>query len=279
MKAGERLSKRKVVLITGASSGIGRVTASLLAKNGYRVFGTSRQPDTNTPSEYEMLQLDVRSDRSVNGCIRSLMERTGRLDVLINNAGYKLTGALEETSLPEAQSQFETNFFGTVRMVKAVLPIMRRQRDGQIINLGSLAGLIGVPFHGFYSASKYALEGYTEALRHEVKGLNIRVSIIEPSFFRTHLASSARSSAEVISEYSGMRERVLRVFEKSVQTGADPNLVAKLILSIIESRAPQLRYRIGKDAKRLPRIKAIVPAAAFEAGVRRNFHLDRQEGT
>jgi short-subunit dehydrogenase len=267
--------KQKVVLITGASSGVGKITASLLAGSGYRVFGTSRQPGKDASSEYEMLPLDVRSDESVNSCIRSLLERTGRLDVLINNAGYELAGALEETSVEEAKAQFETNFFGVVRMVKAVLPIMRSQRSGQIITVGSLAGLVAVPFHGFYSASKYALEGYGEALRHEAKGFNISISIVEPGFMRTNLASSARSSAEVISEYSPMRERAQKVFKESVQAGDDPRIVARVILSIIESRSPRLRYRIGKEAKRLPRIKAVVPQNAFEAGVRRNFHLDR----
>jgi short-subunit dehydrogenase len=275
MKTEDRASKRKVVLITGASSGIGKVTASLLAGSGYRVFGTTRQPANDASSEYEMLLLDVRSDESVGSRIRALLERAGRLDVLINNAGYELAGALEETSLAEAKEQFDTNFFGVVRIVKAVLPIMRSQRSGQIIMIGSLAGLVAVPFHGFYSASKYALEGYGEVLRHEVKGFNISVSIVEPGFMRTNLAISARSSADVIDDYSEMRERAKRMFEKFVKAGDDPGIVARVILSIMESHSPRLRYRVGKEAKRLPRIKAIVPQAAFEAGVRRNFHLDR----
>jgi NAD(P)-dependent dehydrogenase (short-subunit alcohol dehydrogenase family) len=274
MNALEKASKQKVVLITGASSGFGEVTASLLAERGYRVFGTSRNPDRNRAWGYEMLPLDVRSDDSVRACVQGLMERTGRLDVLISNAGYELAGAVEETLIEEAKEQFETNFFGTVRMVKAALPVMRKQGGGRILLISSLAGLLGVPFHGLYSASKYALEGYAEALRHEVKGFAILVSLIEPSFFRTNLARAARNSAETISEYAGMRERVLKVFERSVLAGQDPGLVALLILSIIESRSPRLRYRVGKDAKRLPRIKALVPEAAFEAGVRRNFHLD-----
>jgi NAD(P)-dependent dehydrogenase (short-subunit alcohol dehydrogenase family) len=202
------------------------------------------------------------------------MERTGRLDVLISNAGYELAGAVEETSINEARDQFETNFFGAARMVKAALPVMRKQGGGRILLVSSLAGLISVPFHGFYSASKYALEGYAEALRHEVKGFNISVSLIEPGFFRTNLARAARNSTETISEYAGMRERALKAFERAVQTGEDPGLVASLILSVVESRSPRLRYRVGKDAKRLPRIKALVPESAFEAGVRRNFHLD-----
>lgn len=275
MCAEKESSKQKVVLITGASSGFGRETATLLAKSGYRVFGTSRNPERNRAWGYEMIPLDVRSDNSVRACVQGLMERTGRLDVLVSNAGYELAGAVEETSIDEARDQFETNFFSTVRLVKTALPMMRKQGGGRIVLVSSLAGLIAIPFHGFYSASKYALEGYAEALRHEVKGFNISVSLVEPGFFRTNLASSARSSADVIDVYSGMRGRARRMFEEFVQAGDDPGIVATVILSIIESRSPRLRYRVGKDAKRLPRIKAIVPQDAFEAGVRRNFHLDR----
>lgn len=275
MNAMEKPSKQKAVLITGASSGFGEVTASLLAERGYRVFGTSRNPDRDRARTYEMLPLDVRSDDSVRACVQVLMERAGWLDVLISNAGYELAGAVEETSIEEAKEQFETNFFGTARIVRAALPIIRKQGGGRILLMSSLAGLVGLPFHGFYSASKYALEGYAEALRHEVKKFNISVSFIEPGFFRTNLARSARISAKTISEYARMRERALQVFERSVQAGADPGTVASLILSIIESRSPRLRYRVGKDAKRLARIKTLVPEAAFEAGVRRNFHLDK----
>jgi len=274
MNAQEKESEHNVVLITGASSGFGEVTAALLATRGYRVFGTSRNLARNRPGGYDMLPLDVRADDSVRACVQGLLDRTGRLDVLISNAGYELAGAVEETSIEEAKEQFETNFFGTVRMVKASLPVMRKQGGGRIVLVSSLAGLLGVPFHSFYSASKFALEGYAEALRHEVKRFNIRVSLVEPSFFKTNLAGAARKSAETIREYAEMRERARQSFERSVQAGADPGLVASLVLCIIENRSPRLRYPVGKDAKRLPRIKALVPEAAFEAGVRRNFRLD-----
>jgi peroxiredoxin len=160
MNAEEKSSKQRAVLITGASSGFGAVTASLLAERGYRVFGTSRNPGRNRTQTYEMFPLDVRSDDSVRTCIQGLIKRTGRLDVLISNAGYELAGAVEETSIDEAKEQLDVNFFGTVRMVKAALPVMRKQGGGRILLISSLAGLLGVPFQGFYSASKYALEGY-----------------------------------------------------------------------------------------------------------------------
>jgi len=275
MNGRNKMLEHKVALVTGASSGLGRSTAFLLADNGFTVFGTSRQPDKSRFFEYETLPLDVRSDESAQNCIRTIMERTGRLDVLINNAGYALAGGIEETSILEAKAQFETNFFGAVRMVRAVLPIMRKQQGGQIINISSLAGLMGLPFLGFYTASKYAIEGYTETLRHEVRTFNIRVSLIEPSFFKTDLARSTQRSADPIKDYSAMHERAIQASDQSVQEGDNPDRVAELILSVIKSKYPRLRYRVGKQSIWLPRVKAFSPESAFEAGVRRNFHLDR----
>lgn len=267
--------EKKVVLITGASSGFGEAAAALLVKNGYTVFGTSRKPEGTNSHGYAMLKLDVCSDDSVHDCIQNVMKRAGRIDVLVNNAGYELVGALEETTIHEAKSQFETNLFGVARMVKAVLPIMRGQQSGQIINVGSLTGLLALPFCGYYSASKYALEGYTEALRHEVKHFKIKVSIVDPSFFKTNLGKSSQLSAERISDYSRMRLEVFNHFKKSEQTGEDPIIVANLIQSIIESNRPKLRYRIGKDAVWRPRLRAMMPNDLFEAVFRKSFRLDQ----
>jgi short-subunit dehydrogenase len=167
---------QNVVPITGASSGVGQAAARLLAQRGYKVFGTSRNPATaESIPMVEMLPLDVRADASVHACVEAVSHRGGRLDVLVNNAGFELAGALEELSPPEAEAQFETNFFGVVRMINAVLPSMRQQKRGRIVNVGSLSGLSPIPFLGIYSASKFALEGYMEALRHEVKPFNIHV--------------------------------------------------------------------------------------------------------
>lgn len=270
------MTKNKVVLITGASSGFGQMAAALLAKHGYTVFGTSRQLNSTKGDAYTMLKLDVCSDESVHDCVQAVMKSAGRIDVLVNNAGYELVGALEETTIDEAKSQFETNFFGVVRMAKAVLPIMRTQRIGQIINIGSLTGLLALPFCGLYSASKYALEGYTEALRYEVKNFNINVSIVDPSFFRTNLGKSSHMSSDRISDYSRMRLEVFNYFKKSDETGEDPILVAKLIKSIIESNKPRLRYRIGKDAIWRPRLRAVMPSGLFEVALRKSFKLDQR---
>lgn len=267
--------EQRVVLITGASSGLGLATASLLAGRGFKVFGTSRKPLTDKANGFEMLQLDVNLDESVNACIQALMQKTGRIDVLVNNAGYALHGAIEETSISEAKSQFETNFFGAVRTVKAMLPIMRQQGGGQIINVSSLAGLIASPFEAFYCASKHAIEGYTEALRHEVKRFNIRVSMVEPGFFKTNIGSASISSAAAgsVHDYSEMYQRFLSVAKELVQNGLDPKLVAETVLRIIESKSPRLRYIVGKE-KQIPRIRRIVPESMFESMTRRYWKLD-----
>jgi NAD(P)-dependent dehydrogenase (short-subunit alcohol dehydrogenase family) len=274
LKETNKTTKLKTVLITGASSGFGKATAELLAGQGYRVFGTSRHSNGVDPADYEMLTLDVRDDASVRRCVDAMLAKTGRIDILINNAGYELSGALEETAVEEAKAQFETNFFGVLRMTNAVLPVMREQREGRIINIGSLAGLVSVPFHGMYSASKYALEGYTEALRQEVRPFNIRVSLVEPGFSSTNLARSGKQSSRLISDYSPMRERISPVFIESIHRGQQPEEIARLILALIRKASPRLRYRVGSDSVWLPRVKMMVTEASFEAGVRRKFHLD-----
>ncbi len=274
MKRRRKENEQSTILITGASSGFGKAAASLLAKHGYRVFGTSRQVDKNEETDYEMLLLDVRSDSSVHDRVDAVLAQTGRIDVLINNAGYELAGALEETSVAEAKEQFETNLFGIIRMTNAVLPVMRKKRAGRIINISSLAGLVAVPFHGVYSASKYAVEGYSEALRQEVKGFNIYVSMIEPGFFNTNLAHSAQHSANSISDYADMRRHAEAVFRESVQKAPRPEIVAAIILAVVTSRSPVLRYRVGTEAVWLPRVKAIMPQKGFEIGVRKTFELD-----
>jgi NAD(P)-dependent dehydrogenase (short-subunit alcohol dehydrogenase family) len=265
------MSEQKVVLITGASSGIGRATAALLAERGFSVFGTSRKPDKVQTSDFEMLQLDVRSDESVGACVQTLMERAGRLDVLINNAAYGLMGAGEETTLPQAKSLFEVNFFGAVRMVNAVLPTMREQRSGQIINVSSLAGLVAWPFDAAYCATKYALEGYTESLLYEVKPFNIRVSIVEPDFFKSDFVNSMQVAAESIDDYAQTRQQAITIFEESMQRGADPTIVAKLILRVIEDESPRLRYRVGRAAIWIPRIRSIIPEGLFQAAIERHL--------
>ena len=222
---------------------------------------------------FEMLPLDVDSDDSVNSCVKTVTTKAGRLDVLINNAGFVLTGGLEETSVEEAKSQFETNFFGAVRMVKAVLPIMRKQHSGQIINISSIAATFPVPFEGYYAAAKAALLSYSESLRHEVKSLGVKVSVVEPGFFKTNLALTRHQAESLIQDYDGMRSRAVKVLEEDVEKGGDPKRVADIVLRIIESRSPRLEYLAGKSG-RYRTLKHILPQSMMESAIRRRWKLD-----
>jgi NAD(P)-dependent dehydrogenase (short-subunit alcohol dehydrogenase family) len=268
------MSIQRVVLITGASSGVGQSTARLLSQRGYTVLGTSRNSTSaETIPGIEMLSLDVRADDSVQACVEAVYRRCGRLDVLINNAGYELAGAVEELSPQEAGAQFETNFFGVVRMVNAVLPAMRHHKRGHIINVGSLSGLSAIPFLGIYSASKFALEGYTEALRHEVKPFNIHVSLTEAGFLKTPMMNH-RQAANRLMEYDPWRQRALNAVRDYEEKGPGPEAVAETLLEIISSSNPRLRYLIGPQAKSVARLRRFLPARMYEHGVRRTFSLD-----
>ncbi|MGH7546289.1 MAG: SDR family NAD(P)-dependent oxidoreductase [Gemmatimonadota bacterium] len=266
--------EERVVLVTGASTGIGRAVAGLLGEKGLTVFGTSRRPTGVEPVPgVEWLPLDVHSDESVAACVKAVVDRAGRVDVLINNAGFALGGPLEAATLEEAKAQFETNLWGTVRLVKAVLPGMRARRSGRILNISSLVGLVPIPFLGFYSASKFALEGYTEALRHEVKPLGIHVSLLEPGFIKTPLTQHAQSAADRIRDYEPWRERAFEAVRKYADAAPDPSLVARAAWRVLASRSPRLRYRVGKEAIRVYGQRRFLPEALFERGLRRAFHL------
>ena len=238
----------QVVLISGASSGIGQVTAKLLSERGFKVFGTSRKPSgfEKIPG-VEVLSLDVCSDESVSDCVGAVLKNAGRLDILVNNAGYFLNCAIEEATMEEVKAQFETNLFGAVRLIKAVMPIMREQGSGQIINISSGLGLFPLPFTGFYAASKFALEAYTETLRHEVKPFNIQVSLVEPAFIKTNFMQNTKMAANQIIDYDPWRQRVEEVQLKYVEKAIDPTLVAKRILGIIDNKSPRLRNIVGMD--------------------------------
>src|SRR5216117_1220186 len=225
----------QTVLVTGASSGIGQVIAQLLTERGFTVYGTSRKP-TGT-----LVPLDVRSDDSVRACL----DRVGKIDVLVNNAGYTLMGSAEETSIEEAKGQLETNFFGVVRMVNAVLPAMRKAGAGKIINVGSLAGITAIPFGAFYTASKFAIEGYSEALWHELRPLGISVSVIEPGFVHTAIGDTTQIAGSPLTAYDPVRNRATSALNRHVNKGIAPEAVARTVLRAVESRTPSLRYRVG----------------------------------
>ena len=266
-------SGKKIVLITGASSGFGRSTAALMAKKGYVVFGTSRKPKSENDEGFSMLQLDVDSDDSAESCVSSVIDKAGRVDVLVNNAGYVLTGGIEETSIAEAKAQFETNFFGTVRMTKAVLPGMRLRRSGRIVNVGSLSGTFPVPFEGFYASTKAALVAFSEALRGELMQFGIKVSLVEPGFFHTNLSNARKVAANPIGDYSSVRERAISRLLKDIDGGGDATAVAETIIEAIESPSPKLRYPVGRE-KRYLLAKRILPSSILESQVRKHWGIE-----
>src|SRR4051794_21355884 len=197
------MASQPVALVTGASSGIGRATAELLAANGFTVFGTSRAPVQDTRS-YTWLPMDVRSDDSVQAAVQSLLAQAGRIDLLVNNAGYVQFGAIEESSIADAQAQLDTNLFGVIRLVQAVLPVMRQQGSGRIINVSSIVGRVAAPYGGLYATSKFALEGLSEALREEVRPFGVSVSLVEPSYVKTPIVSQLPTN--LIPDYTPGRQ-------------------------------------------------------------------------
>jgi NAD(P)-dependent dehydrogenase (short-subunit alcohol dehydrogenase family) len=265
--------EQPVALVTGASSGIGAATAALLAERGYRVFGTSRGPTDATPAGVDMLELDVRSDASVAACVEAVVRRTGRIDVLVNNAGFMLFGESEGTSLEQAREQFETNFFGAIRMINAALPVMRRQGEGRIVNVSSLVGLTGVPLLSLYSASKFALEGYSESLRYELRDFGISVSLIEPGFVATGLRHSGQAATRPVAAYDRVRAAALAAIGERIEAGLPPGRVAEAVMRAVADRRPRLRYRVGSEATWVPWARMIAPPARFEATTRRLFKL------
>src|SRR5215831_19229101 len=261
----------KVALVTGASSGIGHATAELLAASGFTVFGTSRAPSQTTHS-YTWLPLDVRSDASVEAAIQSLLEQAGRIDVLVNNAGYAHIGAIEESSIADVHAQLDTNLFGVIRMIKAVLPVMRRQGSGRIINVSSVVGHVAPPYAGLYATSKFALEGLSEALREEVRQFGVDVSLVEPSFVKTSIVS--QTPTHPIAAYNAARQAALQDLSTSIESGMEPLKVAQVILRAATTR-PRLRYLVGRDAKLLMLLKHLLPESLFERVRRRVFQVDK----
>lgn len=265
----------KVVLITGASSGIGKAIALYLQQKGYQVYGTSRNPSRTPDLPFPLVALDVTREETIQSAVDQVVSQEGRLDILINNAGVGITGPIEETPDDEILKAFETNYFGPIKMIKAVLPVMRQNKAGLIINITSIAGYMGLPFRGIYSASKGALELTTEAFRMELKGSGIRMTNVAPGDFATNIAAG-RYHAPVVedSPYRDTYGATLELMNGHVDQGDDPILMAKAIHKIIETPQPRVHYKVGQPLQRLSTaLKSLLPDKWFEKMLAKHYKL------
>jgi NAD(P)-dependent dehydrogenase (short-subunit alcohol dehydrogenase family) len=268
--------KPKVVLITGASSGIGQACARQLARREYRVFGTSRRPQARAEEPFPMISMDVTDEDSVREGVAMVLAQAGRLDAVVNNAGFGFGGAVEDTSIDEAQEMFDANFFGMLRVCRAVLPHLRERRAGTIVNISSLAGLIAQPFVGMYCATKFAMEAVSEALRMEVRPFGIHVVLIEPGDTRTGFTASRRrtQASQANSPYAENMERTLAVIEHDEETGSSPEAVARLLERVLRSRSPRLRYPVASAFQRsAAAARKLMPGGLYERALARYYRV------
>lgn len=265
--------KPNVILVTGASSGIGKKSAEYLADNGHIVYGTSRFPGSYPkPSNFTILQMDVTDSEMIKDTIEQIVDREGRIDVLINNAGMGIAGEIENISIGNAKDQFETNFFGYLRLIKQVLPIMQKQNLGKIINISSIGGLIGLPYQNIYSASKFAIEGLTESLYKELYKTKINVVLIEPGDFKTEF--TARRKIDKNSTKSKGFNKVIEIIEKDENNGQDSIIIAKLLNKIVNKSNPRLRYTVGAfDQKLATFLKRILPNRLFDWIIMKHYKV------
>lgn len=263
----------KTVLITGASSGIGQVTANYLHQQGLTVVGTSRQPE-GKQTDYEVIGLDVTDQQSVSNCVQEVIERHGKLDILINNAGFGMVGGLAETTIEELQQQFETNFFGVHRMVRACVPHFRKQGSGMIINMGSFGGRLAIPYQTHYSASKAALAFYSDGLRMELMREGLVVTCIEPGDTKTDF-DAGRRWVEAY-QPDPVAERAVEIMKTAESNGADPLNIAKLIAKLIRRGKAKPRYTTGIDAKLVNPLQRLLPYSMVERGLMLNYKIPRK---
>jgi NAD(P)-dependent dehydrogenase (short-subunit alcohol dehydrogenase family) len=265
----------KVVLITGGSSGIGKAVGEFLHHKGFTVYGTSRNPESITASIFPLIKLDVRNPESIHDAFAEIIEKSGRVDVVINNAGVGITGPLEEIPTQEIKNNFETNFFGPIEVMKAILPQMRLQKSGIIINITSIAGYMGLPYRSVYSASKGALELITEALRMEVKSFGIQITNVAPGDFATNIAAG-RFHAPLIkgSAYEKTYGKTLKMMDEHVNHGSNPNEMAHVIFDIIQNPAPKGHYKVGSFLQKLSIVlKRILPDKKYENMLMKHYKL------
>lgn len=274
------MMQQQVILITGTSSGFGKVIATQLAIQGHIVYGTSRKgtsasvPSASSLHEVQMLQLDLTDPASISAAISVIITEQGHIDVLINNAGMGISGAIELTSEEDIRRQMDTNFMGAVRMCKAVLPYMRQAGRGQIINISSIAGMLAVPFQAFYSASKFAIEGYSEALYQEVKPFGIRVCVVEPGDFCTGFTAQRQVCTESLkhSQYGEPFAKAMHSVEQSENNGCRPEKLGKAICKLVNSPHPAFRTKVGPwEQVFFARIKPMLPFGMVDWLIRRFY--------
>lgn len=266
----------QVVLITGASSGIGLMCAQHLQALGHTVYGASRRAGQTAVAGVRPLAMDVNDDASVQDGIERIVAEQGRLDVVVNCAGFGIAGAVENTSIDEAKQQFETNFFGTLRVCQQALPVLRRQKHGLIVNVSSLGGLVAIPFQGLYSASKFAVEGMTEALRMEVAPFGVKVVLIAPGDFATGFTAQRVRTAHALTDptYQRAFTTAVAIMERDEQNGPSPERIAVLLARILATPNPRLRYSVGRTDQRLGvRLKAFLPQGLYERLVKQTYGL------
>ncbi len=267
--------KQRIALVTGASSGIGEATAKRLALAGYKVYGTSRRGAPAGERSFEMLPLDVTRDESVEAAVAKVIRLEGRIDLLVNNAGFSTAPAgAEESSIAQARSIFDTNFFGLVRMTRAVVPHMRHQGGGRIINIGSVFGFLPMPYMALYAATKHAVEGYSESLDHELRTMGIRVSVVEPANTKTKFDANLLEPDAKLDEYRGPRAAVGKRLAEMIADADEPGVVADTVLKAATAAHPRIRYAAGGRANFLQLLRTFAPAGMVDAGIRKNLRLD-----
>ncbi|MES2312227.1 MAG: oxidoreductase [Pseudomonadota bacterium] len=267
--------KKSIALVTGASSGIGKATAERLAIAGYTVYGTSRRAAQANQQPFAMLSLDVTRDESAAAAVEEVIRLEGRIDLLVNNAGFSVAPAgAEESSIEQAQAIFDTNFFGMIRMTRAVVPHMRRQGVGRIINISSVLGFLPMPYGALYAATKHAVEGYSESLDHELRTRGIRVSVIEPAYTKTQFDANFLEPDSKLDEYREIRAALAEKTKELVEAGDKPGVVADAVLRAALAPRPKLRYTAGGRARSLQFLRRFAPAGLVDAGIRRDLRLD-----
>lgn len=279
------MDRQKVVIVTGSSSGIGLETSILLARSGYTTYATMRDIDKAKPLReiaineslpLTIIQLDVTKENSVSNAIESITKSSGRIDILVNNAGYGLTGAFEDLEIDEIKSLYETNFFGLIRTTQSVLPVMRQQKSGIIVNISSGLGRFGIATSSAYSSSKFAIEGLTESMSYELEAFGIRTIIVEPGIIKTNFlksSKSARKATDPNSPYRNFIQNMEKGMKNLIENGQDPRFVAEIILKAIEDPIPRIRYLAGKDVEQIMQIKSKLSDEDFHIMLKKMVNL------